>query len=329
MPKRFLSVGLIAAKIAVTLLVLWLIARSVDVPAAARAMQRVPVSTLAMALALLGGQVLINGIRWSIIARDSGIKLGPVEAARLFWESLFFGQITPSGVGGDAWRVYSIARSGAAVANAMNSVVIDRLVGTAALLFMAFIGIGIEVATGQSVDGVELAVGLGLAGALVTGVLILLAIQKLPDRERSWDRFGLATACRRASMLLGEALNKPRLLGVTLAFSILGQILCSASVWVLAQAAGFPFEFASSLLLVPVALLISMVPITIAGWGLREGVLAAGFVRAGATLEVGAAVSVLFGLLLAAIGLIGGVSLWIGRRRIAPPAETAADAAAE
>jgi hypothetical protein len=62
-----------------------------------------------------------------------------------------------------------------------------------------------------------------------------------------------------------------------------------------------------------------MIPITIAGWGLREGVLAAGFVRAGASLEIAAAVSVLFGLSLALIGFTGGIRLWLMRRQEQPP----------
>jgi uncharacterized membrane protein YbhN (UPF0104 family) len=316
--KALFSTAIIVAKLAVTVIIFWLILRSIDLIAAGRAMQRVSGADLGLALALLGGQVAINGVRWSIIAKSSGMNIRLMEAIRWFWEGLFFGQITPSGVGGDAWRVYSAAKRGAAVANSMNSVVMDRLVGTAALLLMVGFGFAAEVVVGNSVDATELAVGAGLALALAVGVLFLLAVQKLPDRERAWDRFGLIAACVRASALLGKALVRPQLLFLTIALSVVGQVLCATSVWVLARSAGFDPGLNVCLVLVPVALLISMVPITIAGWGLREGVLAAGLVRAGATLETAAAISVLFGLALAFIGLTGGVSMWFARRRADP-----------
>lgn len=313
--KTFFSAAIIVAKLAATALIFWLIARSIDTAAAGRAMQRVSLIDIGFALALLGGQVALNGIRWSAIAKSTGISLRPIDAIFRFWESLFFGQITPSGVGGDAWRVYFVAKGGAAIANAMNSVVLDRLVGTAALLLMVYFGFAVELATGNSIDAAELAVGAGLSAAMLGGIFILLAISRLPERERSWDRFGLATSCRNASVLFGEALAKPRLLALTLSLSLVGQVLCATSVWILARGAGFDPGLGPCLVVVPLALLISMVPITIAGWGLREGVLAAGLVRAGATLEVAAAVSVLFGFGLVVIGVTGGIHLWVARQR--------------
>jgi glycosyltransferase 2 family protein len=317
--KSWLSAALIIAKLGATVFAFWLILRPIDIGAAARVVQQSSLADIGMAWVLLGGQIAINGVRWSILARSSGVALHPVEGIVRLWESQFFGQFTPSGVGGDAWRVYAVSKRGSAVTNAMNSVFLDRIIGVTALLLMVFSAFIVEVMRGDSIDATELAAGGGLALALAIGVLTLLAVQRLPDRSASWDRWGVVAACRRVSMLMGEELAKPRLLAITTALSVAGQILCAGSAWMLARAVGFDPSLAVCLVIVPLALLISMIPITIAGWGLREGVLAAGFVRAGASLEIAAAVSVLFGLSLALIGLTGGVRLWLMRRQDQPP----------
>jgi uncharacterized membrane protein YbhN (UPF0104 family) len=313
--KSWLPVALIVAKLAATTFAFWLILRPIDVGAAARAIQRASLVDVGLALALLGGQIATNGVRWSILAKSSGIRLRPVDAIVRLWESQFFGQFTPSGVGGDAWRVYAVSKRGPAVTNAMNSVFLDRIIGVAALLLMVFCAFAVEIVRGEDIDATEVAAGGGLALALVVGVLMLLAVQKLPSGSLAWDRWGVVSACRRISVLMGQELAKPRLLMITTTLSLLGQVLCAMSAWILARAVGFDPGLGVCLIVVPLALLISMIPITIAGWGLREGVLAAGFVRAGASLEIAAAVSVLFGLSLAVIGLTGGVRLWLMRRQ--------------
>jgi glycosyltransferase 2 family protein len=317
--KRLLSGGVFAAKLAATIFAFWLITRSIDIGAAVGAMRNASVVEIGFALALLGGQVVTNGVRWSLIARSCGVKLPPVDAVFRFWESLFFGQLTPSGVGGDAWRVYAVAGHGPGVANAMNSVIVDRVVGMATLVLMVFCGFSAELVMGNKIDTEELIAGAGLTVALIAGVLVAISIQKLPANKLRIDRFGILAACRNISVLLGQALSRPSLLLVTAALSAVGQILSVLAAWTLARAVGFDPGIGVCLMVIPLAIMISMIPITIAGWGLREGVVAAGLVRAGASLENAAAVSLLFGLGLAFLGVSGGIRLWLARRPIPPP----------
>jgi hypothetical protein len=72
----------------------------------------------------------------------------------------------------------------------------------------------------------------------------------------------------------------------------------------LAGAVATPITFVDCLLIVPPALLISSVPFSLAGWGVREGALAAGFVLVGSSSEAGVATSILFGLTGPLIGLL-------------------------
>ena len=72
--------------------------------------------------------------------------------------------------------------------------------------------------------------------------------------------------------------------------------------------------------MIPPVILIATVPISIAGWGLREGSMIAAFTVAGLAAGDGLIVSVLFGLTAFAIGTVGGI-VWIasGARKAPRP----------
>ena len=67
-------------------------------------------------------------------------------------------------------------------------------------------------------------------------------------------------------------------------------------------------------LLVPAVMEIAMLPISIAGWGVREGASIVAFGTLGLPPHNALGASVAFGLIVAAVSLIGGI-LWAGDRR--------------
>ena len=87
-------------------------------------------------------------------------------------------------------------------------------------------------------------------------------------------------------------------------------MLTIASIWCLAQSVSASASFALLLFMIPPVILISTIPVSIAGWGVREGSMIVAFTYAGLAAGDGLIVSVLFGLTAFAIGTIGGI-LWI------------------
>jgi hypothetical protein len=104
-----------------------------------------------------------------------------------------------------------------------------------------------------------------------------------------------------------------------LATHIFGVLL----IYELARALATPISLLDCLLIVPPTLLISSVPISLGGWGVRESALAAGFVLVGATSEAGVATSVLFGLTGPLIGLVTELATPLVRMRETPPKDAA------
>src|SRR4029079_3491952 len=92
--------------------------------------------------------------------------------------------------------------------------------------------------------------------------------------------------------------------------SLLIQVMTALIAWSLARAVAAQFEFVQAFLLILPVILIATIPISIAGWGVREGALVLAFSYAGLAEIDGLIVSVLLGGVMLAVGAIGGV-VWL------------------
>ena len=87
-------------------------------------------------------------------------------------------------------------------------------------------------------------------------------------------------------------------------------LLTISAAWCCAKAVAAPVGVAHVLFLVPPVLLIATVPISIAGWGVRESSMIAAFAYAGLAESDGLTLSILFGAVNFVIGIVGGI-VWI------------------
>jgi uncharacterized membrane protein YbhN (UPF0104 family) len=207
--------------------------------------------------------------------------------------SLIASQVLPSTVGADVVRLATTAgRTGAALA--ARSVISDRVAGFAALILMVIAVLPLLASfTG---DGMAL---MALTGASAAGLALLLAGLAHVDRLPWLGKFPTQVATD-----LRQMIGKGRLTWVVLLLSLAIHLLSVGRIFALARALNTSMSLLQCLIVVPPMLLISAVPISVGGWGVREGALAAGFVLFGASSEAGVATSIAFGLtgLLIAIG---------------------------
>ena len=102
-------------------------------------------------------------------------------------------------------------------------------------------------------------------------------------------------------------------------------LLTALAAWCGARAIDADVPLLYTIFLVPPVILVTVVPISIAGWGVREGAMVAAFGYAGLPPGDGLIVSLLFGAGYLVMGAVGGL-IWIatsGRReRAAKPPQT-------
>lgn len=130
---------------------------------------------LAAVLVKLVG-IIANVWRWQILLRGQGIDMRFGFLCSTYFIGRYFGIVTPSTMGLDAWRLYETIRLTRRPVECATALVVERLLGLVALLavillFMPFAG---RLTQGQTLGELVGALRLPLAGAAVLGVLLLL-----------------------------------------------------------------------------------------------------------------------------------------------------------
>jgi hypothetical protein len=218
----------------------------------------------------------------------------------------FFNQTLPSSIGGDAVRLWLVARGGAGWRAATYSILVDRAIGLIALAIIIVASLPwsynlISDPHGRSallvVDFTALAGGLGF---LVLGRL------PWPWLKRWWATHHFYDCSVIANRVIFSKKHGPAIA----IQSVLVHVLAVVIAWCVVQSIGAPVLFGQVFQLVPPVMLITMLPISIAGWGVREATMGLAFGYAGLATSEGVNVSLLFGATYFIVGAFGGL-VWI------------------
>jgi uncharacterized protein (TIRG00374 family) len=268
---------------------------------------------IATLLILLCTMLLLQAVRWWLIGKKLGLKWSFLMAIELAFVGVFFSQILPSSSGGDAVRVWQLTRAGIPVRHAFSSVVLDRV--------SALIAIGLIFCFGLPVLYRILGNYVITVDAKLLYAALLLALGFTGCAAWLYARFLSIRQIRvvRAIGKLGSdaklVLLSPTLLLSTTALSLVTQITVGWIVWRLASDFGAKLDFIEFSLLWPVVLIMSFLPISIAGWGVREGAMVLAFNVLGNPSSIALATSVAFGILMLLAGIPGGVVLFVSSFR--------------
>jgi uncharacterized membrane protein YbhN (UPF0104 family) len=299
---------LFAAKATVTGALIWLVFRNVDMADVLGRVRTLPLWVAPAVIGLILCQFLTGIWRWRILIGQLNARMAPGLAARLFFEGQFFNQALPSTVGGDGVRMYRAYRNGLALEPAVSSVILDRVVGLTALVLL--------VAAAQPMfyervaDPAARIAFTAIFAVAAAGIVVLLCLGALPQRLRHLSVVRGLISLSRASR---AAFSRPAVLAPVLLLSVAGHLCIVAVFFVTSVNLGLGVTFLDCLVMVPSVLLLATVPISVAGWGVREGAMVTAFGLIGVPPGGAAAVSVLFGFALIAASLPGGV-LWLMSR---------------
>ena len=243
----------------------------------------------------------LSTVRWRAILGPTAPPLGYMY--RLYLVSNFFSLFLPTSIGGDAVRGAAIAATEVGPARGVVGVLLDRMFGVAALF--GYFVIGALMADGAWHRVVSLPALPGSRGIVVAGVLLGLAALAAIVAWRAAERVrrGLAAAGEMVRALLRDRPRLSRVVGAS--FLVQGTYIVA---W-LVLASAFPFVFPRSLLLVwvPLVSLGAMLPVTVAGLGVREGAWVLLLSAFGADRGDVVVFSLLYFLAFVLVGLVGGI----------------------
>jgi len=262
-----------------------------------------------MLLSLAAGVLLnaVSSLKWWILLRAKGQRLSFVRLFNLYFVGLFINNFFPSTIGGDLFRGLEAGREAGDRPLALASVFMERFTGMTALMTIALAAF---VSNLSSFRDPRFALALG-AGLLVYAAV---AVAVLLPGPLAWGRrrFPRGLPGRLTGKLISvqaaihDYAGHTRAIAAALALSFLFHLTAMAYIYLSSRAFGVALPARTLLVIVPVIMFISSLPITIGGLGLFEWAYFFTFGASGA----GGAPGLLVGLLVRANSLL--YSLWGG-----------------
>ncbi len=250
----------------------------------ARASSGIP-AYLAGALALALAMFVLVALRWRLLARWLGIAMSTGLAVRAVFLAMFGGQLLPSAIGADVLRGWLLARRTSGVARVVASLMADRLMALFAACLLLLLS---DRAIARLVP--SYAAFVAPAAVLGSGVVLIAFLAGL--RRMSATREVRVQA-------------KPLLLALAIALAVQGTAVVTAAL--VATAYRLDGSLGLWISVIPLSVMLSAIPISMNGWGVREAAIVTLASRLGIAPADALLVSVTLGVLNMLASLPGAV----------------------
>jgi glycosyltransferase 2 family protein len=293
-------------KIVISLALLYLALRKVNLADLASRIDVASLGWILLGIAVTFLQIFLGVLRWREVTAECGAPLATITALRFNMIGTFFNQTLPSSIGGDAVRLWLLKRTGTGWRAATYSIFVDRAIGLIALAVIVVASLPWSYRLIGDPQG-RMALLLLDFAALAGGVgFLLLGVLPWPWLRRWWGTHHLHACAVIADRVLFNGRRGPKIT----ALSLLVHVLTAVIAWCVVKSIAAPIGFGQVFQLMPPVMLITMLPISIAGWGVREATMGLAFGYAGLANTEGVNISLLFGAVSFIVGAFGGL-VWI------------------
>jgi uncharacterized protein (TIRG00374 family) len=297
-----------AIRLLLSISLFYLALKLVDWPRASQMLISIDLAWLGFHLLLLASERLIFTWKWHGLLKARGVDVPALNLLTISLVGKFWGMFLPSSVGVDVVRGYYLYRFTGRGAEAASSVLVDKILALWALLLIGSIGL---VFYGRIFSGTEVGIYIFTILAVTGLILFLIARQNFAN----WLSKSLP---RVFGEKFGEGIDKayasfraygdhPAALFKCFVLSLLIQFLRVLIAWTMANALGIDIPFVYYFLFIPIAMILIMLPVSIGGFGMREGVLVGLFALAGFSTTDAFALGFAISITDMISSLIGGV----------------------
>lgn len=292
-------------RLAVTVVVLGILATRIDIAEVGQRLSRfggLVAASLALMFAL---QIALASLRWFLVLRAESYPIPYARILGVWLEANFVGQVLPAAVGTDAIRIAKAIQLGVSAKASIASVVVDRIVGLTGLVILGLTAVLASSATAGAAALVVLVVGVALLVAVRwVGAGFKPGVSSLP---------GARWLNEIARPVIGPRMG--RFAAAMLVVSVGVHLISVFQFQLIGTAYGLSLRTTDYLLLIPPVMFAQALPVSLGGWGVREGAMVLTLATAGVSTNDALAVSLTYGLSVLAVSFVGAIPLILGRTR--------------
>ncbi len=259
------------AKTSVTALLFFFLFRKVDFHHFGIVVSNARLDILAVAFMILWVGHYICIFRWRMLMRPLMPPLSLGQLFGIYCIGLFFNLIFPTVVGGDVVKMYYAGKPSRLYAQSFAATFLDRDAGMIAMMIIACL---VTLLHPVQVPGIPVGLIVWLSFLLFVAANVFIFA---PPLHRLLTRFLHVFHLARIAAKIDAISNAFQVMGKhwsvlagSLLISLVNQLLAISVTWVLAEGLHLHVSLLYFLVFVPVITLISMIPISLNGMGLRE-----------------------------------------------------------
>lgn len=263
--------------------------------------------TIFVALLFQLASTYLAAYRWRLIMKELIFKESVSYYVQSYFKGTFFNQVLPSSIGGDAVRIIDLTQKGYDKKDSFYGIFVDRVVGLVGLLALNLLATIMFFGTFDY--NFSMLILMITFGGIV-GFIALFYLNKL----KFLADYKFLNLFHRLANRLNKLYTSKWTLIKHIFISVLVHLLTVLAVYALALSIDFHMSFETFLIALPPVFLLTIVPISLAGWGIREGAMVGVFMLVGADQTKVLAMSILYGLLLI-ISSLPGSYFWIKSKK--------------
>jgi hypothetical protein len=282
---------------------LWIAFRVVDFHAVAPIIMHANIMFIIFAIILQFSSTILASYRWSLIMDALHFHQNFVFYLGSYFKGAFFNQALPGSIGGDAVRGLELGSMGYSKKEAFSGIFIDRIVGLVGLLILNF---GANLFSSDVLPPwlFHLVNMICLGGIAGFSVLILL------HKIRWLHTYKATRLFANLSHRFRQVYATNQTIIIQVGLSVIIHFLSVLAFYEIARSVGITLPLSLFLVVVPPVFLLTIIPISLAGWGVRESAMVGIFILVGGSKESILSVSLLYGIMLI-VASLPGLFIWL------------------
>jgi uncharacterized protein (TIRG00374 family) len=272
-----------------------------DLNSALNELKNIKINTLIGCGSLLILQIGFASYRWKLILNTMRLKITFSTCFQIYWAGMFFNQILPTSMGGDAIRAMMITKNDVALHQAIASIFIERFIGLgilmiAGLVYLHYLMVDISV----PINYVLFPIGIFVC----LFVFVFNWVSK--SKFQKVAKF-IASTAQELITFVKIFRTQPIIFLRIILLSSASHLSVITAVWLILQDLNGYIDIVFVVGGMSATMVLSALPVSISGWGVREGVMAILLNPAGVPSSVAVATGIALGTLSIICSLPGGV----------------------